>query len=352
MGELESVVQMPGLVRKLVIFAAVDGLILQSLDQSTQRSVPNLQIRYTTQGAATLRSGPHSDLANLASLEAHGIHLFQGLLNISSTSYLVAVTRRQQVAQIRGSAVHVITSVGLIPLSSQSEAKRAIEQTKKDIQAQLKNKALEEAGDDDSSADEGNHQSDGHVTDDNSKESRSLSPPYDTARRKSQEENDSVAQDVISKKGQYGRFAERWFSRKGWATERRRAQGMSADGVGKGKDFQPREHSSPDRAGASSQSPARGPEEANTAPTDQASINAQQEARPNNVTSTLLPKLLRTTKMLFASRSFFFSYDYDITRRIGDQKINNQGLPLHRRVDPLVRRWIKSFQAVYRLTHG
>lgn len=73
MGELESVVQMPGLVRKLVIFAAVDGLILQSLDQSTQRSVPNLQIRYTTQGAATLRSGPHSDLANLASLEAHGI---------------------------------------------------------------------------------------------------------------------------------------------------------------------------------------------------------------------------------------------------------------------------------------
>lgn len=38
----------------------------------------------------------------------------------------------------------------------------------------------------------------------------------------------NVAQDVLTRKGQYGRFAERWFSRKGWSTEKRRAQGSKA----------------------------------------------------------------------------------------------------------------------------
>lgn len=38
----------------------------------------------------------------------------------------------------------------------------------------------------------------------------------------------NVAQDVLARKGQYGRFAERWFSKKGWSTEKRRAQGSKA----------------------------------------------------------------------------------------------------------------------------
>lgn len=55
-----------------------------------------------------------------------------------------------------------------------------------------------------------------------------------------------------------------------------------------------------------------------------------------NATNTLLPKFLRTTQMLLGSRSFFFSYELDITRRLG--KIENKGseIPLHRSVDPLV----------------
>lgn len=64
---------MPGLVRRVVIFAAVDGLILQPQDQRSQRAVPELQIHYTTNGSATLRSDIHTDLAHLAALEAYGI---------------------------------------------------------------------------------------------------------------------------------------------------------------------------------------------------------------------------------------------------------------------------------------
>lgn len=73
MADSEPAEPMPGIVRKLVIFAAIDGLILQPSSQRHQHSLPSLQIRYTTEGATTLRPAPESDLAHSASLEAHGI---------------------------------------------------------------------------------------------------------------------------------------------------------------------------------------------------------------------------------------------------------------------------------------
>ncbi|KAL8806302.1 MAG: hypothetical protein Q9182_001449 [Xanthomendoza sp. 2 TL-2023] len=243
------------------------------------------------------------------------------LLNIASRSYLVSIRRRQQVAQIRGSPVYVITSVTLIPLSSQLEAKEAIEETKKEVQNESSDQAATRSIDSDSSGDEGSYHSDGHVRDDNTESSKALTPPYGNARRKSQENPDSVAQDVISRRGQYGRFAERWFSRKGWTSERRKAQGMSSD----------QEPSPSDRPETVSDSRVEEGEPLRPElPSPQTAI-----LQGHDVTSTLLPKLLRTTKMLFASKSFFYSYDYDITRRLGDQKGKATNLPLYRRVDPL-----------------
>lgn len=39
---------MPGLVRKLLIFAAVDGLVLQPLAQKGQRPAPPVKIAYNS----------------------------------------------------------------------------------------------------------------------------------------------------------------------------------------------------------------------------------------------------------------------------------------------------------------
>ncbi|KAI4193495.1 MAG: hypothetical protein LQ348_002857 [Seirophora lacunosa] len=295
MGDAAAVGPMSGLVRRVVIFAAVDGLILQPHDQRSQR-----------------------------------------LLNVSSTSYLVSILRRQQVAQIRGSPVYVITSIALIPLSSQSEAQQAIEKTNKETKGSSSRQTSDEKIDYDSSADEGSYHSDGQITDDSHRGSKSLSPPYETARRKSQEDIDSVAQDVIHKRGQYGRFAERWFSTKGWTTERRRVQGMSADDVGKQETDQTRERRSSAQVGDGYQGPSGGPGQAAAAVANPAPKNILGEAPPQkDVGSTLLPKLLQTTKILFASRSFFFSYDFDITRRLGDRKTKAPNLSLHQTVDPL-----------------
>ena len=55
----------------------------------------------------------------------------------------------------------------------------------------------------------------------------------------------------------------------------------------------------------------------------------------HGVANALLPKLLRTTRMLLSSRSFFFSYDLDITRQVGNQMKVPPQLPLHKSVDPL-----------------
>lgn len=77
----------------------------------------------------------------------------------------------------------------------------------------------------------------------------------------------------------------------------------------------------------------------------QATNEAKQEtivSGPDNVdTVNLLPKFLKTTRILLASKSFFFSYEYDITRRLGcqgSQTAKGSELPLHRAVDPLVCR--------------
>lgn len=119
----------------------------------------------------------------------------------------------------------------------------------------------------------------------------------------------SVAEDVIRRKGSYGRFAKRWFSAKGWTMDQRRTLGLS--------------------------DPAHNPKapvpatEARKLPVD-----ADDSQRP---ATTLLPKLLRAMYMLFGkSRSFYFSYDVDITRRLSNKTSNSQAdIPLHSQADEI-----------------
>ena len=62
---------MPGIVRKLVIIAAVDGLLLLPSAQRLQRPIPGLKLRYVNNEITTLESSQHDQ--KLASLEAYGV---------------------------------------------------------------------------------------------------------------------------------------------------------------------------------------------------------------------------------------------------------------------------------------
>ncbi len=258
-----------------------------------------------------------------------------GLLTVAPVSYLIGILRREEVAQVRGCPIYVVTDVALIPLSSQSEAKKAIDQAKESLKKSGQHGSpspdSDTSDDDETHVGASQHERDDKASpvgsDSSAKEDPSTPQTVGPARSTS-----SVVEDVIGKKGQYGRFAERWFSRKGWTTEKRRAQGMSVDGDER-----------PGTSSGLSDPQSKAPSPATTL--DGAKSNHAGESNmpgnpPANVTNTLLPKLLRTTRMLLGSGSFFFSYELDITRRLGTNDTKGSEIPFHKSVDPLVSHWL------------
>ncbi|KAK3994705.1 Phosphatidylinositide phosphatase SAC2 [Cladorrhinum sp. PSN332] len=306
---------MPGLARKVIICAAVDGLILHPLGskkEAGQRSPPPLirikygdaSISHVSRDAAPDVSQPNS------SFEAFGI---VGIVTVFRYSYLISITRRQQVAQIRGLPIYVITEVALTPCSSQQEAADSIAKTS----LALSNRAADEDGEGSaSSGDEtspeiggidevGDDAVDSAVEDQWSTEAS----PATTARS-------SIAKDVISRRGSYGRFAQRWFSRSGWVQDNKRTMGIT-EGVNVA-----------DPGGSSNNKASN-----KNVPTR---FRIPDGADGSEAAISLLPKLLRTTQILYgSSRTFYFSYDYDITRSLANPKVPATAfIPLHAHVDP------------------
>lgn len=245
---------------------------------------------------------------------------------MSKFSYLVSITRRQQVAQIHGKPIYVITEVALTPLSSKREAETAIITTHAGLQKRaVDSHALDES---DSEDDEGDFSA--AASDDVDSEEDHAAVMIDAALRDQnsglqRDRASSIAEDVMTRKGGYGPFAQKWFSKKGWTTGQRRNLGMSADAP------EPERREQAEGGSTEEQKEETVAAVKETAP---GTIDGQNEA---DIAATLLPKLLRTTLLLFgSSRSFFFSYDYDITRSLANKKSPHPSeVPLHKEVDPL-----------------
>ncbi len=77
---------MPGLVRKLLIYAAVDGLILQPVAQRNQRAGATVKIDYGTRAITPLLRDVDSEKDGVASFEAYGIIGTLTLLEVDSMS--------------------------------------------------------------------------------------------------------------------------------------------------------------------------------------------------------------------------------------------------------------------------
>jgi len=237
---------------------------------------------------------------------------------------LVSITRRQQVAQIRGSPVYVVTEVALTPCTSLREATTAITKT---VTALRNQDATELVTGDDSSVEEdfperrvGNNDDVG----DDDDEPDPSGPESTAANRAAAPRRSSIAHDVIGRRGSYGRFAQRWFSRTGWALDQKRQMGLT--------DTAPTETSIPASAnvGAGGEVSSKDMQENSLG-----SAIDEEDSLP--AAGGLLPKLLRTSQILFgSSRSFFFSYDHDITRSLANQRApTTPTLPLHEQADPM-----------------
>jgi hypothetical protein len=232
--------------------------------------------------------------------------------------------------------------VALIPLSSQDDAEKAI------IRARDSQKRHNERDVEDSSSDSEYGRNSEDERDDISftDESRPSSPPPETnlgVKSSPHKRTTSIAQDVIQQKGIYGRFTQRWFSNKGWKADNRRNQGLSSE-------EELSRATTNDQLAAVNPAPSESQEKvvqdgpvmqdesksdapvSNTPPQE---VEQAVEKDPQTDTIPLLPKLLTVTKLFFGSKSFFFSYDYDLSRSIANQPHSSSN-PLHRTFDPLV----------------
>lgn len=250
-----------------------------------------------------------------------------GLVTVSRFSYLVSITRRQQVASIRGLPVYVITEVALTPCSSYNDASESVAKTA----TQLQNKIGGETAEDETATN----------ADDLDIEAQSIKsdiatddevPTSADARAALASKKGGVVQDVMSRRGSYGRFAQRWFSKSGWQQESKRNMGLSQSEEAVDK-IPPATASTEVKQDA--KAPAATTED-KSAP-DAAGVPVKEAKEEGMAPPGLLPKLLRTTQILFgSSQSYFFSYDYDLTRSLAKQPPagDSADIPLYQRVDP------------------
>lgn len=243
-----------------------------------------------------------------------------GLLSVAPYSFLISVTQRQQVAQIQGRPIYAVTKVAIIPVSSQADATRAIAQARKEVSQNDPDFDSESEEEDISdNATEGAEPEVGIAP---------TSPGHETFHARGISVS-SIAEDVIGKRLRFGRFAANWLSRKNLGLPR---PGALEQEVPESPfvDDSPRLSSDCPEVKDEAQATA-------AAAVPQAVEEQSAAARPRSVQAEeSLPKLLRYTKLLFASRNFFFAYDYDLTRSFNAQAPRNGHLPLHKSVDPLV----------------
>jgi hypothetical protein len=147
----------------------------------------------------------------------------------------------------------------------------------------------------------------------------------------------SVAEDVMQKKGVYGRFADKWFSRKGWSADSRRTQGLSSEQDLAAKNVPKNVDSTgpQEEEGVSKSDDIPSAEEKTPDTVKPEDIPKALEGEKDATTIALLPRVLQTTKMYFSSGNFFYSYDYDLSHGVGSQP-TNASIPLFKQYDPLV----------------
>lgn len=217
--------------------------------------------------------------------------------------------------------IYVVTDVALTPLASQKDAEASVTSTHASL---TRNTTSEQEDEGDNSDDEAVLS--GLGSDDvEDEEISTITPPPE---RRLHKRATSVVNDVFAKKGGYGRFARNWFNRNGWAPDRKMAGvGLSSAGVDAESDAQATTTpTTPVISAADNGSEAK-----------VADKDGEESGLTDEHVAALLPKLLRTTSLLFgSSRSFYFAYDYDITRSVSNARSENgSDLPLHEKVDPL-----------------
>lgn len=249
----------------------------------------------------------------------------------------MSINAREQVAHVHDRPIYSISDIALIPLSSQTDAEQAITRAR-----QTQRKREISSIHDDSSSDESDSDVRGIFSPDDAGSLPTTPPPEEDDSHKDlgQKRKTSVAEDVISRKGMYGRFTDRWFSKKGWNTDAKRNQGINSE-----EDLLAQKKTGTQNPTLAEAESTAGADPAAVGDSTQGKDNTLGNKTPKEVPESavedaisLLPKILTITKLLFGSNNFYFSYDYDLSRNVTNQPPEPNTLPLHRSFDSLVSR--------------
>ena len=231
-----------------------------------------------------------------------------------------------------------MTGVSVIPLGSQAEAQLAINHVKKSTK---KNKDSKEQEEDDLGGDSDSDtlSMDGTLEDHHSVDSSKEIPEPRRGRPSVDLGEFGVAQNVIEKKGAYGRFTDKWFSKRGWTTGSRRNLGH--DTSVELKDNSPLDDI-PENTGneklkddqLSSTQTNEDQTASDNVPKDAAAdLSSLEQER---LTTSLTPKLVQTTKLLLGSRIFYYSYEQDLTNGDFGQRKVPLDIALYKQASPEV----------------
>jgi len=261
----------------------------------------------------------------------------QGLLTLASSSYLISILRREPVAQLWGKPVYVITDVALIPITSQQDAENTIKKAAASLRRRpevddASSSLLPDNGDSETMT-----STDDTVCDDYSASETALVKL--DGRKVGEEKDPGIIENVIGRKGLYGRFADKWFSNRGWTKENRKLQGMSTETEVKdmhtGRKLAD-SRVSHDKGEEHGMSNTELPSPENLEPSPSVHKPEQTANMDEALLKSVTPKLVYTTRLLLSSRTFFFSYDNDLTHRFSSQSKSSRDLPLHKQADPQV----------------
>ncbi|KAI7371676.1 DUF1740-domain-containing protein [Hortaea werneckii] len=276
----------PELVTEFSICAAADGVVLDQVGRQN-RAQQSLQLSYGN-GTSARTTRKKDAVDKLKYCQAYGI---VGVLDLVACSFLIAIIRREQVAQICDRPIYSVKDVAIIPLSSQAEAEEAIIAAKgpSELEANSENEQTE------TSVEDGGE--------------RQASPDSELPKNPSGQ-GKAFAKNVLQNRGRYGRFAEKWFSKAGWNENRRRGQGMSKESSSKQEE--PANESASKKQSQESPNP---PVDAQSSVTSEGDgdPDTKSAAKASNMIVPLIPRILRAAKLYFSTSGFYFSYDDDIS---------------------------------------
>lgn len=216
----------------------------------------------------------------------------------------------------------------LIPLTSKNEALKAITSAQA-ARKQNANLAYGEETDESDVGEDAEISSIGSVETEQKQQPEDEASALEVPKTGLAKQSTTFLKDVVQEKGQYGRFASRWFSKNGGQSNARRSQGLTKEQENQETQALP-------------EGDSEGSEDTKTkeaAVHEQDGQDASQSAtrsgiKKRSTIERLTPRILRSARLYFSTSGFYFSYEHDLSSTLRND--TSSSLPLWKRFDTLV----------------